>query len=85
MERVYHLRSSKGCYEEVSCETIVSNIDTPLYEVNIDFDEASEEWRRNKKQLSNGTFAYVCGIPTKNGKPCKRCESHRRFHVDKSK
>jgi len=85
MERVYHLRSSKGYSEYVSCDTMVSNTDTPLYDVNIDFDEASVEWRRNKKQLTNCTFAYVCGMSTKNGKPCQRCESHRRFHVDKSK
>ena len=52
----------------------------PEYNVDIDFDEASTEWRRNKKQLTNGTFVYVCGITTKNGKPCQRCESHRRFH-----
>jgi len=51
-----------------------------MCEVIIDFDEASAEWRRNKKSLSNGTFAYVCGICTKSGKPCQRAESHRRFH-----
>lgn len=50
------------------------------YVVNIDFDEASLEWRRNKKKQSNGTFTYVCGISTKNGSPCQRPESHRRFH-----
>jgi hypothetical protein len=47
---------------------------------HIDFDEASAEWRRNKKALSNGMFSYVCGINTKSGKPCQRVESHRRFH-----
>ena len=52
----------------------------PEYTVDINFDEASAEWRRNKKQLANGTFVYVCGMTTKNGKPCRRHESHRRFH-----
>lgn len=66
MERVYNLRSSKS--------------QKPVYDVDIDFDEASQEWRRNKKCLSNGTFSYVCGMITKNGKPCQRCESHRHFH-----
>jgi hypothetical protein len=32
-----------------------------LYEVNIDFDEASEEWKANKKYIGNGTYKYVCG------------------------
>jgi len=25
-----------------------------LYEVNIDFDEASREWKKNKKSIGNG-------------------------------
>jgi len=51
-----------------------------VFDVGIDFDEASAEWRRNKKALSNGMFSYVCGVNTKSGKPCQRAESHRRFH-----
>lgn len=31
----------------------------PLYEVNIDFDEASEAWRANKKYIGNGTYKYI--------------------------
>ena len=30
-----------------------------LYEVNIDFDEASEAWRANKKYVGNGTYKYI--------------------------
>ena len=30
----------------------------PLYEVNIDFDEASKAWRKNKIENGNGTFIY---------------------------
>lgn len=44
----------------------------PLYAVNIDFDDASEEWRANKKTLSNGMFKYICGCPTKSGSKCMR-------------
>ena len=66
MENVYNLRSSKQ--------------QQPLYEVIIDFDEASAAWRQNKKKLPNGTFSYICGMITKNGKPCQRPESHRHFH-----
>ena len=28
------------------------------YEVNIDFDEASKEWRKNKTHLGNGMYKY---------------------------
>jgi len=31
-----------------------------LYEVNIDFDEASASWKANKKALGNGMYKYVC-------------------------
>ena len=29
-----------------------------VYEVNIDFDEASRQWRKNKVQLGEGMFMY---------------------------
>lgn len=28
--------------------------------VQIDFDEASLEWRKNKKSIGNGMFVYKC-------------------------
>jgi len=31
-----------------------------LYEVNIDFDEASVAWKANKMSLGNGMYKYVC-------------------------
>ena len=30
-----------------------------LYEVNIDFDEASREWKKNKKSIGNGEYKYI--------------------------
>ena len=33
-----------------------------LYEVNIDFDEASIAWKMNKKYVGNGTYKYVCPV-----------------------
>ena len=30
----------------------------PLYDVDIDFDEASIAWRANKKSIGNGQFKY---------------------------
>ena len=35
------------------------------YDVNIDFDEASEAWRSNKKSIGNGMFKYV-GMRTRS-------------------
>ena len=44
-----------------------------LYEVNIDFDDASEAWKANKKSTGNGCYKYVCGhISLKTGKKCMR-------------
>jgi hypothetical protein len=45
---------------------------TPLYEVNINFDEASEAWRANKKHTGNGMYKYICCGITKTGKKCNR-------------
>ena len=41
-----------------------------LYEVNIDFDEASTLWRQNKKQVSPGHFKYICTVLKKDGTKC---------------
>lgn len=38
-------------------------------EVNIDFDDASKEWHKNKKSIGNGQYNYICKIQTnKKGK-----------------
>lgn len=57
----------------------------PLYEVNIDFDEASRAWRANKKHIGNCHYLYVCGTICKNGNPCQNvvqngslCHIHNR-------
>ena len=49
-----------------------SQIIKPLFEVNIDFDEASQYWNANKKRTGEGSYKYVCGKPLKNGNFCKR-------------
>jgi hypothetical protein len=57
-----------------------------LYEVNIDFDGASESWKSNKKYIGNGSYKYITPINntqtnnkstrciqiTKSGSKCKR-------------
>lgn len=41
-------------------------------EVNIDFDEASKEWRKNKIDRGNGSFIYRCTYIHSNGKECTK-------------
>ena len=43
-----------------------------IYEVNIDFDEASMLWKQNKKSIGNGSYKYICCQLTKSGKLCGR-------------
>jgi hypothetical protein len=31
-----------------------------IYEVNIDFDAASQAWKYNKKLIGNGSYRYLC-------------------------
>ena len=47
-----------------------------MYEVNIDFDEASVSWKSNKKTIGNGQYKYICIQYTKTGKPCNRSPLH---------
>ena len=57
------------------------------YNVNIDFDEASKAWMINKKKIGDGSYTYVCGITTKQGKPCQnkpmkgkcKCSVHKKY------
>ncbi len=45
-----------------------------LYEVLINFDEASEAWKQNKLSIGNGSYRYLCkkrGI--RNNMCIKKC------------
>jgi hypothetical protein len=57
-----------------------------LYEVKIDFDEASREWNKNKKSIGNGSYKYICIVEKNNvlcGVKCYKnlsyCWQHRNF------
>jgi hypothetical protein len=43
-----------------------------MYEVVINFDEASNEWKSNKKYVGNGCYKYICNKLLKNGNNCKK-------------
>ena len=55
-----------------------------LYEVNIDFDGASEAWKANKRSIGNGSYKYVCAKIGINNNYCiakclpgeKYCRTH---------
>jgi hypothetical protein len=42
----------------------------PIYQVDIDFDAASDAWKENKCYIGNGSYKYICCILNKNGKKC---------------
>ena len=63
------------------------NQNTPLYTVEINFDEAIDAWRANKKSIGNGHYKYICIQKTKTGNQCKReslkfCD-HCKMHQPK--
>jgi hypothetical protein len=43
-----------------------------LFQVVINFDEASEAWKANKKPNGNGCYKYICSKKTNSGNWCKR-------------
>ena len=62
-------------------------IDSPqIYEVDIDFDDASAAWRMNKKSTGGGCYKYICEAKTQLGNHCLRepmlgctyCKTHNK-------
>jgi len=55
------------------------------FEVNIDFDGASESWKSNKKSIGNGMYKYVCCKKSKNNNNCNlKCllgENYCKTHL----
>ena len=68
-----------------------SQTNSVIYEVNIDFDDASEAWRANKKSIGNGNYVYVCCAITKTGNVCNKkrlngydyCKIHKNNNNNK--
>ena len=44
--------------------------DDGIYEVCIDFDDASREWLRNKRKLRDCTYVYRCVYVTRSNRQC---------------
>lgn len=59
-----------------------------VYEVDIDFDEASRMWEYNKKRTGFGSYKYICCELNKSGIKCGRhivddtkyCRTHNKKH-----
>ena len=54
----------------VKTRSQTKSIKSSIYEVNIDFDEASKAWRSNKKSIGNGSYKYLCSKKNKINKNC---------------
>lgn len=55
-----------------------------MYDINIDFDYASECWKKNKIKLSNGCYKYKkiqCSAITRNGNQCKKTSEHKFCYI----
>ncbi len=60
------------------------------YTVEIDFDEASREWLKNKRKLRDATYKYVCMHTFMSGRHCSRspdpgteyCFTHNPYKSD---
>lgn len=60
-----------------------------MYQVDIDFEDARREWRKNKVDLGNGFFRYRCAhFSIKKQQFCKNYLAHSspfcRFHLKKN-
>jgi|694.fasta_scaffold15380_9 hypothetical protein len=70
------------------------NAHTNVYDniSNINFDEASEEWKKNKKSIGNGMYKYICQVVNTNKNICCKtvykdsefCWIHRNKNKNKS-
>jgi hypothetical protein len=43
-----------------------------IYDVEIDFDDASREWLKNKRKLRDATYEYKCMRQFMSGRYCSR-------------
>ena len=46
------------------------------YPVFTKFDEASEEWNKNKRNIGCGQYEYICAKKMRNGRICQKNENH---------
>jgi len=54
------------------------------FEVNIDFEDASTEWNKNKRSIGNGHYTYICSIVT-NKNPDIKIKCNKVCYKDSDK
>jgi hypothetical protein len=65
---------------QTKAQTQRENTIQNLYLLNIDFDNASECWKKNKKYIGNGCYNYVCDYTSNSNKICgKKCYKQLSF------
>ena len=52
------------------------DIETGLYKVEIDFDDASAQWKANKKSIGNGSYKYICQKQLSTNRICRKDAYH---------
>ena len=63
----------KICDEDNDGDTICSVETNPTeYPVDIDFDDAHNEWMANKQINADGKYVYICGKMTNSGNKCRK-------------
>lgn len=65
-------QSKRVTINEQTFDIFIPNDIVPTYEVNIDFNEASNAWLANKKRQSDATYTYICLGQTKTGNECNK-------------
>ncbi len=55
---------SKSVKQKQLTNQLNKDIPKNTLEVNIDFDDAINAWRSNKKSLGNGHYKYICQVIT---------------------
>ena len=60
-DEIYKIESRNGpnTWRIINLDGTQPKKEQILYEVNIDFDEASREWKKNKKSIGNGEYKYI--------------------------
>lgn len=53
-----------------------------MFEVSIDFDEASRAWMQNKQKGANAYYTYKCQKITQNGTKCSRNAATEDICID---
>jgi hypothetical protein len=63
---------------------------SPMFDVIIDFDDASTAWKSNKRSIGQGSYTYICDRRGKNNNYCiskclpgeNYCKTHLKMYKE---